>query len=139
MVVDAAGEKGMKKPLFIIPQKAVIMKGGKILLLKRAPDSPIHPNLWDLPGGILENKEKPEEGLKREVFEETNLKVMVVKPLFSCSESSHGNEVFFLLYECRILSGKIKLSKEHIEWKWADKKEAARIRKEPYLKLYLKR
>jgi len=131
--------KWMKKPIFIIPQKAVITKGGKILMVRRAPDSPIHPNLWDLPGGILENKEKPEEGLKREVKEETNLKVKVVKPLFSCSESSNGNEVFFLLYECRILSGKIKLSNEHTEWKWSGKREAAKMKKEPYLKLYLER
>jgi 8-oxo-dGTP diphosphatase len=44
---------------------------GEVLLLLRddKPDIP-YPNMWDLPGGHLENKEGPREGLLREMREE---------------------------------------------------------------------
>ena len=53
--------------------KAVMIDAeGKILLLKRKRDQKFADN-WDLPGGHIKAGESAEEGLRREVEEETNL------------------------------------------------------------------
>ena len=53
------------------------MKRGRILLVERAK-SPLK-GYWSLPGGVLETGERLEEGIKREVLEETGLKVKPLK------------------------------------------------------------
>jgi len=56
---------------------AVIVQDGKILLVKRAsePDK----GKWSVPGGLVELSEKLEKTVIREVKEETNLDVEVVR------------------------------------------------------------
>jgi len=61
--------------------KALIVKNGKILIIKRSSKEDVFANEWDLPGGKLKFGENPVNGLKREVFEETDLKIKVVKPI----------------------------------------------------------
>jgi ADP-ribose pyrophosphatase YjhB (NUDIX family) len=52
------------------------VKRDRVLLVERAK-SPLK-GYWSLPGGVLETGERLEEGIRREVLEETGL---VVKPL----------------------------------------------------------
>ena len=52
------------------------MKRDRVLLVERAK-TPLK-GYWSLPGGVLETGERLEEGIQREVLEETGL---VVKPL----------------------------------------------------------
>lgn len=52
----------------------------EVLLCKRAPDKSM-PNSWSIPCGHLEKGESPEEGAKREFFEETNLNAKNLKYL----------------------------------------------------------
>jgi 8-oxo-dGTP diphosphatase len=55
--------------------KVVMFDGDKVLLLKRKQDQK-HPGKWDLPGGHIIAGEDWEPGAKREVEEETNLKIV---------------------------------------------------------------
>jgi 8-oxo-dGTP pyrophosphatase MutT (NUDIX family) len=50
--------------------QAVTLRGGEVLLTLR---SDLHG--WELPGGTLHPGESPEEGLRREVLEETGVRV----------------------------------------------------------------
>lgn len=59
----------------------IINKKNELLVTKRAKD-PAKGTL-DLPGGFIDMYENAEEGVKREVFEETNLKVQKTQYLFS--------------------------------------------------------
>lgn len=52
---------------------ALIERDGRLLLLRRR-QAPYH-GWWDTPGGFLEPGEPPEEGMRREVREETGLEV----------------------------------------------------------------
>lgn len=56
---------------------AVIVRDQKILLTQRAAD-PFR-GKWDLPGGFLEERESPEEGLRREMREELGIEITVVR------------------------------------------------------------
>lgn len=69
--------------------KVVIVEDGKVLLLKRKKNQKF-PEQWDLPGGHLLVGEDWEQGAKREVEEETNLKISNMKFV-----SSEKNKKFF--------------------------------------------
>jgi 8-oxo-dGTP diphosphatase len=49
----------------------------EVLLIKRKKEP--YKDFWALPGGFLEIEETPVEGAKRELLEETNLKIDVLK------------------------------------------------------------
>ncbi|MEX2157884.1 MAG: NUDIX hydrolase [Dehalococcoidia bacterium] len=63
----------MEGPLFHVVVDAIVRRGTDILILKRAVGSMT--GAWFLPGGDLEHGESPEEGVRREIREETQLEV----------------------------------------------------------------
>ena len=76
---------GCKTPTYLNPRpcvtalifkvkKILIFKVKKILLVKRAIDP--GKGKWDLPGGFMENDEKPCDALKREIKEELGVEVL---------------------------------------------------------------
>jgi len=128
-----------EKYLFKIPQKALIEENGKFLIIKRSKDAKHFPDCWDLPGGKLERGETPNEGLKREVKEETSLEINVFDPIFSHIQTKK-KFAYIIVFECEIVSGEIKLSNEHSEYKWATKEEILELLAEPYVeKLFSKK
>ncbi|MYD36260.1 MAG: NUDIX hydrolase [Dehalococcoidia bacterium] len=54
---------------------SVLIKGDRVLLVKRQPHRRVYPDLWDLPGGHIEGNESPEEALRREAREELGIDV----------------------------------------------------------------
>lgn len=58
--------------------KALIKNGDKFLIVKQvAKDQEV----WDLPGGRIKYGESPQEALIREVKEEINFDIKIIKPL----------------------------------------------------------
>lgn len=98
---------------------AVITKGDKVLMVKRNREP--HKGTWMFPAGYTEFGEHPEESLKREVKEETNLKVMslsLIKVFQAVDDlSAPGHLIFF--YQVKA-SGKLKNGdpKENQEVAW---------------------
>ena len=80
-------------------------------------------DLWNLPGGTLENFESPVNTVKREVREETGLEVEVSKLLGIYNKENKNDMAFSFL--CKVKSGKITLNDE------ADKIEYFEINKLP--------
>lgn len=66
---------GTPPPRHAVSVKAVLVHGGRVLLLKNERDE------WELPGGRLEHGESPAECVVREVAEETGLAISVRAPL----------------------------------------------------------
>ena len=42
------------------------------------------------------------------------------------------------IYSTKIISGDVKLSHEHLDFKWASKEEILQLKIEPFMKLYFK-
>jgi 8-oxo-dGTP diphosphatase len=60
---------------------AVVMKDGKILLVKRGVDP--NKGLWAIPGGSLKLGETLQEGAEREIMEETGITIRAKEPVYS--------------------------------------------------------
>lgn len=62
---------------FATAVKALIVREGKVLVLKRNMNRPHHPGRFDIPGGRLDNGENPIDGLRREIREEAGIEIDV--------------------------------------------------------------
>ena len=71
---------------------------------------------WNLPGGVLEDKESPWQWVIREVKEETWLDVEVVR-LIGIYPKQDKNEIVFS-FACKVIGGEITLNEEAKEIKY---------------------
>ena len=81
----------------------------KVLFLKRTKYTKKFSGEWDIPGGHVQENESIEDGLEREVFEETGLKIKNYKK-FKVVKNMH-------YFKGKLPKGEIKLSNEHSESK----------------------
>ena len=107
--------------------KAVIVKDNKFLILKQAVNDKF---IWDLPGGKIEFGESPFATLLREVKEETNLDIKIIKPLgiWWFFHQVNKTQVICTTFICRPLNKDINISKNPVdenivEFKWITKDE----------------
>lgn len=127
---------------------AVILKDNKILLMHRKKNGEEY---WVFPGGGVEDTETAEEGIIREVKEETNLDVLECKLAFiAYNEAVKREEPFYL---CKVSDGTPEIVGEEKEknspdnWyqlEWVEISKTKDIwlvpekAKEEILKLYLR-
>lgn len=67
----------MKRKYGLTMRGIIKNNAGEILILKRHPKSRTDPEMWELPGGKIENSEFFDDALVREIKEETALDVKV--------------------------------------------------------------
>ena len=98
---------------------AIIYVGNKILVTQRSKNMKL-PLKWEFPGGKLETDESEIECIKRELKEELNIEVKVIKRF---SNSIHDYDTFqinLIPYVVEYISGEIILA-EHAEYKLLEK------------------
>ena len=108
------------KPLLLVVAGAIFNSSNKVLLAKR-PKGSIMEGFWEFPGGKVEPQETPEEALRREIFEETDLS-LDISSLEPLSFASYEYEKFHLLmplFACRKWSGILK-AKENQEFTFTE-------------------
>lgn len=117
-----------------IATKALIVnQEGKILLLREADTYAEGTNCgrYHLPGGRLNIGEPFEDGLKREVREETGLSVEIGKPIYVGEWhpiiKGVPNQIVAIFFICKPLSTDIRLSEEHNDFKWLLPKETRKL------------
>ncbi|WP_062909377.1 NUDIX hydrolase [Mycobacterium avium] len=94
----------------------VVRDDGRVLVIKR--DDNGH---WEAPGGILELDESFEDGVRREVFEETGLTVTVERLSGVYKNLAQG--IVALVYRCRLAGGEPHATVEAREIRWMTKEE----------------
>ena len=73
-------------PVFLTMATGVLIHEGRVLAQKRMADD-IWPNLWEFPGGVVEDGETPPQAVIREYLEETALAVDRPTPIASFRHS----------------------------------------------------
>ncbi|MEU4115741.1 NUDIX domain-containing protein [Kitasatospora sp. NPDC028055] len=90
---------------------AVVREDGRVLAIRRADNG-----TWEPPGGVLELTESVEDGVRREVYEETGIKVRVERLTGVYKNVSRG--IVALVFRCRPETGAERLSDESVEVDW---------------------
>ena len=97
----------------------------RVLVLKRGPDANSSPNLWNFPGGNVENNETLQEAVKRETKEEINLEIEPENNYFSIYYYPDGKrenaKTAVYAFKVKLVKGEIILDKTHREFKWVSK------------------
>jgi 8-oxo-dGTP diphosphatase len=102
----------------------LIMDQGKVLLLRRQPGDWL-PGMYELPSGKVEEGESIDAGLKREVWEETGLKVKKITDYLGSFDylTRSGKDVRQFNFIVSVNAPlDIKLT-EHDDYKWLAKDE----------------
>jgi ADP-ribose pyrophosphatase YjhB (NUDIX family) len=100
-------------PSFMVGAMALIQDEQRRILLLEHTYRRERP--WGLPGGWLRHAESPEEGLAREVLEETGLRVSVDALL---AADFHGRSQLDLLYRCTVVAGAYHATDETSGHRW---------------------
>jgi ADP-ribose pyrophosphatase YjhB (NUDIX family) len=119
---------------------------GQLLVIRRADDEESFPGMLAIPGGTVEADEMNgvqmdtvENNLVREILEETNVNVKVVKWLESSCIAKEGKAKLYLFFGCELIGdGKdTATSEETPEVFWADISSIALDECTPALKQYI--
>ncbi|MFE9428265.1 NUDIX hydrolase [Kitasatospora sp. NPDC006697] len=90
---------------------AVVREDGRVLAIRRADNG-----TWEPPGGVLELTETVEDGVRREVYEETGIKVSVERLTGVYKNVTRG--VVALVFRCHPEGGHEQLSDESTAVDW---------------------
>jgi len=104
---------------FALSARAIIHdEQGNILLVRRSKSSRSFPGKWELPGGKAEVGETFQESLVREVFEETQLAIILLHVAGAVEFEVRGRKFACILMECNAESDNVHLSHEHEDYAW---------------------
>jgi len=116
----------MDTPKHSVSVAAVITDdSGRALLIQRRDNGK-----WEPPGGVLELGETIEDGLRREVREETGLDIEP-GPLTGVYKNMVRG-VVALVFSCKVRGGALKLNTEVKAFHWARPAEISRFASEAY-------
>jgi 8-oxo-dGTP diphosphatase len=95
--------------IVLVAACALVDADGRVLIAKRPAGKPMA-GLWEFPGGKVENGEKPETSLIRELREELGIviKEACLAPLTFASHAYPDFHLLMPLYVCRRWEGQVK-------------------------------
>ena len=120
----------MKARNINVTMECFIKKGDKYLMLHRSKDKKIMPGIWMAPGGKREFNEGLFEATRREVFEETGLKIknLQVKVIGNAYIQDIDEEFFFHFVFADYAGGKLKQNKNDGELVWLTQKQIGKLK-----------
>lgn len=125
-----------KRMLFSM--KALLFCQNKLLILQKKDRQGLKP--WELPGGGVEFGEDPEVALAREIKEETGLAMEFVCPLATWRYHKGPYEYLTgLICLCTTTGTQVKLSHEHLDYRWIEPHELGQYALHPSLLAGLKK
>ncbi len=98
---------------------AALVDGDRRVLLQQRPPGRAMSGLWEFPGGKVEEGERPEAALARELEEELGIFVEIdsLSPAAFASADNGGRHMLLLLYLCRQWRGEPRpLDAAELRW-----------------------
>ena len=102
----------MSKYDFNIRVTGILIEDNKILLVKQKVSNKRN---WSLPGGKLEHGETIEQGIIREMKEETGLDVEIIRLLYLCDVAASDNTLLHITFLLKRIAGDIALPTNEFE------------------------
>lgn len=99
--------------------RVIVEFRGKVLFIKRS-QTDSRAGAWEIPGGAVDPGETFEEAAKREVSEETGLRLESLEFDHSSSYEFNGKKRISTIFRARVESTAVVLSSEHDDFKWVD-------------------
>lgn len=115
----------------IVGVGAVILEEDRVLLVQRA-HAPLKGE-WSLPGGALELGESLEQGIRREVLEETGLIVeplSIIEVLDRIARDDDGRIKFHYVlidYLCRVTGGSLSCATDAADARWVTRDDLSSV------------
>jgi 8-oxo-dGTP diphosphatase len=103
----------------------VVAPHGRALLIQRRDN-----HRWEPPGGVLELGESIDDGLRREVREETGLDVEPVMLTGVYKNMERG--IIALVFRCKVASGEPGTSNETEAFRWATEADVTELATEAF-------
>lgn len=98
----------------LVTQAAFLFNAEQEMLLLQLPD-----HRWQLPGGKLRCGECWQDGLRREILEETGLDdVKIVRVLYADNWFTQTHDYYRTYFLCTTISNTVQLSRDHIAYRW---------------------
>ncbi|ABO65711.1 (deoxy)nucleoside triphosphate pyrophosphohydrolase [Geobacillus thermodenitrificans] len=105
----------MKRVIHVVGA-AICNEQGDVLCALRGPQMSL-PNVWEFPGGKVEEGESSEAALVREIREELGCTISVGKLLADVFHKYEHAIVHLQTYEARLIDGEPR-AREHAELRW---------------------
>jgi 8-oxo-dGTP diphosphatase len=104
--------------IILVAAVALVDADGRVLIAKRPADKPMA-GLWEFPGGKVEQGERPETALLRELKEELDIDVSeaCLAPLTFASHAYADFHLLMPLFVCRRWQGRVT-ARERQELAW---------------------
>ena len=117
-----------------IATKALIVNDkGQFIILREADtyEEGTNTGRYHLPGGRLNIGEAFNDGLKREVHEETGIDIEIGKPIYvgEWRPTIKGvpHQIVAIFFICKPLATKVRLSEEHDDYQWIAPNEVSKF------------
>lgn len=115
----------------IVGVGGVVIRGNSVLLIRRGSE-PLKGE-WSIPGGMLELGESLQEGVQREVLEETGLNVNPLEVLTVFDRvQKNGERVQYhyviVDYVCQLTGGRLKPGSDVLDARWVERENLASYR-----------
>ena len=94
----------------------IIVENGKVLAARRGPDAN-RAGKWEFPGGKVKRDENPAHAIVREIREELDLSVSVVRKLPVLTHHYPDVIIRLIPFICEIMDGNIHLT-DHDAYAW---------------------
>ncbi|TXC76929.1 (deoxy)nucleoside triphosphate pyrophosphohydrolase [Luteibaculum oceani] len=119
---------------------ALIEANNKVLVVQRSENMSL-PNKWEFPGGKIEPNESERACIIREIKEELNIDITVLKRLSPCVYKYPKRSIQLIPFLAVHKGGELKLA-EHKKFLWLQKKDLLKLNwaeaDVPIVKEYLK-
>ncbi|MGB5351425.1 MAG: NUDIX domain-containing protein [Polyangiales bacterium] len=101
---------------------------GRMLSMRRAASQEAGPGLWEGVSGRVQSGEDPIAAARREVLEETGLRVVIrSRPVTAYAALRCGEPMTVIVFAAEHEDGEVRLSEEHDAYRWCELGELSQL------------